>query len=111
MLDLGELCVVFAFVLERARRAVRFPPYTDLLDALGASLIVDVRSGVKGDDFKLIVTVVERVRGDGVRGMRPPAVREEKSPVWDLRGVDTEAVAILSCDDAVTTMLVIQPPR
>jgi hypothetical protein len=35
-----------------------------------------------------------RVRGDGVKGMRPPAVRVEKSPVWDLIGVDT-AVAIL----------------
>lgn len=63
-----------------------------------------MRSGVKGDDFRLTATVVvvERGRGDGVRGMRPPAVREEKSPVWDLRGVDTEGVAILT-EDAVAT--------
>lgn len=63
-----------------------------------------MRSGVKGDDFRLNGTavVVARDRGDGVRGMRPPAVREEKSPVWDLRGVDTEGVAILT-EDAVAT--------
>lgn len=51
---------------------------------------------MKGDDstFTLLVTV--RWRGDGVKGMRPPAVREEKSPLWDLRGVDTAADAIVS---------------
>lgn len=27
-------------------------------------------------------------------GKRPPAVREENSPVWDLSGVDTDGVAI-----------------
>ena len=50
-------------------------------------------SGVKGDEL-LTDNVVVRVRGEGVKGMRPPAVREEKSPVWDFIGVDT-AVAIL----------------
>ena len=35
-----------------------------------------------------------RVRGEGVNGIRPPAVRVENMPVWDLMGVDT-AVAIL----------------
>lgn len=54
-----------------------------------------MRSGVKGDDCRLTGTVVVvRDRGDGVSGKRPPAVREEKSPVWDLSGVDTEGVAI-----------------
>lgn len=36
-----------------------------------------------------------RVRGEGVRGMRPPAVRVEKMPVWLFNGVDTEEVAIV----------------
>lgn len=35
------------------------------------------------------------VRGDGVRGIRPPAVRVEKMPWWLLRGVETAAVAIV----------------
>jgi hypothetical protein len=32
--------------------------------------------------------------GEGVRGMRPPAVLEEKMLAWFLTGVDTAAVAI-----------------
>ena len=43
----------------------------------------------------LVVRLVARVRGDGVRGMRPPAVRVEKMPWWLFKGVDIEAVAIL----------------
>lgn len=43
----------------------------------------------------LAARLVVRVRGDGVRGMRPPAVRVEKIPWWLFRGVDIEAVAIL----------------
>ena len=50
-------------------------------------------SGVKGDEL-LTDNVVVRARGEGVKGMRPPAVRVEKSPMWDLIGVDI-AVAIL----------------
>jgi hypothetical protein len=50
-------------------------------------------SGVKGDELLFDIVVV-RVRGEGVRGIRPPAVRVEKSPMWDFMGVDT-AVAIL----------------
>lgn len=46
-------------------------------------------SGVNGDVW-LIEIVVVRARGEGVKGIRPPAVRVEKSPVWDLMGVDTE---------------------
>jgi hypothetical protein len=30
--------------------------------------------------------------------MRPPAVRVEKSPAWDLIGVDTDAVAMVVSD-------------
>jgi hypothetical protein len=43
------------------------------------------------------MVVVEFCRGDGVRGIRPPAVRDENSPVWDFRGVDTDTVAIPNC--------------
>lgn len=50
-------------------------------------------SGVNGDEL-LSERVTCRERGEGVKGIRPPAVRVEKSPVWDLTGVDTE-VAIL----------------
>lgn len=31
-----------------------------------------------------------------MRGIRPPAVREEKSPLWDFKGVDTATDAIVS---------------
>lgn len=41
--------------------------------------------------------LVVRVLGEGVSGMRPPAVRVEKMPWWLLRGVDIAAVAI-ACD-------------
>jgi hypothetical protein len=51
-------------------------------------------SGVNGDELFCDMVVV-RTRGEGVRGIRPPAVREENMPVWDLIGVDTAAVAIV----------------
>jgi hypothetical protein len=50
-------------------------------------------SGVNGEEL-FRGTVVVCPRGDGVNGIRPPAVRVENMPVWDLIGVDT-AVAIL----------------
>lgn len=58
---------------------------------------VDCRGGVNGEDWVgvLVARLIVRVRGDGVRGMRPPAVRVEKMPWWLFRGVETEAVAIL----------------
>ena len=42
-----------------------------------------------------VARLVVLVRGDGVNGIRPPAVLVEKIPWWLLRGVDTEAVAIV----------------
>lgn len=42
-----------------------------------------------------VAKLVVLVRGEGVRGMRPPAVRVENMPAWLLRGVDTEGVAIV----------------
>ena len=55
------------------------------------------RGGVKGDGvFETLVTrLVVLVRGDGVSGIRPPAVRVEKIPWWLFSGVDTKAVAIV----------------
>lgn len=48
------------------------------------------RGGVKGDEFveTLVAALAVLVLGEGVNGMRPPAVLDEKMPVWLLRGVD-----------------------
>jgi hypothetical protein len=37
---------------------------------------------VNGEEFveRLVATLIVRVLGDGVRGIRPPAVLEEKRP-------------------------------
>jgi hypothetical protein len=92
MLDFGESrCAVLEADFEKCDD--RFPPYVDFEDALILSFSNVFRSGVKGDEL-LTGNLVVRLRGDGVKGIRPPAVRVEKSPVWDLMGVDT-AVAIL----------------
>ena len=52
---------------------------------------------MNGEDWAevFVTRLVVRVRGDGVRGMRPPAVLVEKMPWWLFKGVDTDAVAIL----------------
>jgi len=55
------------------------------------------RGGVYGDvDEILVATLVVLARGEGVNGIRPPAVFVLKMPWWLLRGVDTDAVAIVS---------------
>ena len=88
ILDFGESrCDVLD--ADFAKCDERFPPYVDLVERM-LSLSNVLLSGVKGD----VLLVAVRTRGEGVRGIRPPAVREEKSPMWDLMGVDT-AVAIL----------------
>lgn len=43
-----------------------------------------------------VAALVVLVLGDGVRGIRPPAVFVLKMPWWLLRGVDTDGVAIVS---------------
>ena len=55
---------------------------------------------MNGDESRFTATLVTdaRWRGEGVKGMRPPAVRVEKSPAWDLIGVDTDAVAMVVSD-------------
>jgi hypothetical protein len=54
------------------------------------------RGGVKGEDpFEArLARLVALVRGEGVKGIRPPAVFVEKRPLWLLRGVEIVAVAI-----------------
>ena len=92
MLDFGESrCGVLEVDFEKCDD--RFPLYVDFDAALMLSLSNVFLSGVKGDEL-LTDNVVVRLRGEGVNGIRPPAVRVEKSPAWDLIGVDT-AVAIL----------------
>jgi hypothetical protein len=59
----------------------RFPPYVDFEDVLTHSLSDVFLSGVNGEELLLLATVVVRVRGEGVNGIRPPAVRVEKSPL------------------------------
>lgn len=91
MLLLGEsLCDFLEADFEKCDD--RFPPYVDLEDALLLSFSSVFLSGVKGDEL-LTGNVVVRLRGEGVRGIRPPATRVLNSPVWDLMG-DTK-VAIL----------------
>jgi hypothetical protein len=55
---------------------------------------------VNGDEL-LFDNADVRVRGDGVNGIRPPAVRVEKSPAWDFMGVDT-AVAIVAISGMIS---------
>jgi hypothetical protein len=50
-------------------------------------------SGVKGEVL-LTARVIVRARGEGVRGILPPAVLDENMPACDLTGVHT-AVAIV----------------
>lgn len=49
------------------------------------------RGGVYGDEFMetFVAALAALVRGDGVSGIRPPAVLVENMPWWVLRGVDT----------------------
>jgi hypothetical protein len=51
---------------------------------------------VKGVDCDetLAVKLAVRALGEGVNGMRPPAVLEEKRPWWLFIGVETEGVAM-----------------
>jgi len=74
---------------------------TDLEKAVEVSRLCNDRSargGVYGDDVDetLVATLVVLARGEGVKGIRPPAVFVLKMPWWLFRGVDTDAVAIIS---------------
>lgn len=57
--------------------------------------------GVNGEELfgALTARLAVRVRGEGVSGMRPPAVLVEKMPWWLFKGVDIEAVAIIRYQD------------
>ena len=58
---------------------------------------------MKGDEWfeASVARLVVLVRGDGVSGIRPPAVRVEKMPWWLFKGVDIEAVAMFGIIEAV----------
>ena len=61
-------------------------------------------SGVKGDEL-FTARVIVRARGEGVRGILPPAVREENIPAWDLIGVHTAVAIVCSCVISVERQL------
>jgi hypothetical protein len=60
-------------------------------------LWMDSRAGVEGEELvdRLVAALVARARGEGVRGIRPPAVLVENRPTWLLDGVEICAVAIV----------------
>lgn len=53
--------------------------------------------GVNGDEVidTLVAMLVVLALGEGVRGIRPPAVFVLKMPWWLLRGVETDTEAIV----------------
>ena len=79
MLDFGESrnVVVLDVDLERKEDTL---PYADWDTILFVSVVC--RGGVNGEEwFEVFVArLVVLVRGDGVNGMRPPAVLVEKMP-------------------------------
>ena len=81
MFDFGDSRRGF-FEVDRVRCAMKLPPYVDL----------DFPSGVKGE----VLIEFPDCAGEGVSGIRPPAVRVENSALCDLIGVDTVAVAMMS---------------
>ncbi len=52
-------------------------------------------SGVKGEELLTAILIV-RSRGEGVRGILPPAVLVENMPAWDLMGVHTDVAIVYS---------------
>lgn len=82
MFDFGDSRWAGFLEVDRARCAMKLPLYVDL----------DFASGVKGE---VLITIPDW-RGEGVSGIRPPAVRLENSALCDLIGVDTVAVAMTS---------------
>jgi hypothetical protein len=69
----------------------RLPPYVEVVARMLS--YSDGLSGVNGDDLLMAIDTW-RERGEGVRGILPPAVLEENMPACDLMGVHT-AVAIV----------------
>jgi hypothetical protein len=78
MFDFGESrWVVLELDFEKCEE--RLPPYVDLVDARTLSCWEVGLSGVKGEEL-LTARVIVRARGEGVRGILPPAVLEENMP-------------------------------
>ena len=76
MFDLGESRTE-VLDIDRVNRDIKLPPWIDSAGAPGTSAIWRVG-----------------VRGEGVRGIRPPAVRVEKIPLRLLTGVKTAGLAM-----------------
>ena len=79
MFDFGESRNACAFDVDRAKYEEKLF-WVDCEGIRAASVVW--RGGVKGEEWLevLVARLVVRVRGDGVRGIRPPAVRDEKRP-------------------------------
>lgn len=71
-----------AETLRASNAACREPDLVGLRSMCHSGSWWRVRGGVNGELF-----AAARALGEGVRGMRPPAVREEKREECDLRGV------------------------
>ena len=72
----------------------RLPPYVDAVDARILSWLDDCLSGVNGEVL-VTATAIVRARGEGVRGILPPAVLENM-PACDLMGVHTVVAIVYS---------------
>ncbi len=66
--------------VDLAKYCDKLPPYVDC--DVARMLSDDCLGGVKGEELfeTLVARLAVRVRGEGVRGIRPPAVRVEKMP-------------------------------
>ena len=82
---------------------------TDREKKVGSCLWIEAagRGGVNGVECveALAVTLVVLALGEGVNGMRPPAVLEEKRPWWLFTGVQTEGVAMVRCCDRMDKLM------
>lgn len=63
---------------------------------------------MNGDEF-IDALLVVLVRGEGVRGKRPPAVFVEKIPRWVFKGVETSTVAMSSDHSEMSRSKVFNP--
>ena len=78
MFDFGES--LWGLEVDLEKWAVKLPPY---VEDEPVRIPSDVRcGGVNGEELQeaCVAKLVVLVRGDGVRGTRPPAVRVEKMP-------------------------------
>ncbi len=93
MFDFGE-SRIDVLEIDLEKRLVRLVLNNDSCSLFRPSL--SCLGGVNGEiGLTSRLTLPVLVLGDGVRGIRPPAVRVENMLWWLFRGVDTAAVAIV----------------